>query len=165
MCSSAFPNAFESKSDEPANIPALPVALNGIIDNASDTDSFRVLVKQGQEWRVRVYSASLGSPIDPRLIIRPIGKDGALGDPEVEKDDAKLDERDMFGTSYRGGGGRREVLDPSGVWRPKKTRSGERRVGKSGELGGRRSRKKKNRPRQASHRDDRPTCHATDRSH
>ena len=121
LCSSAFPNAFESKSDEPANIPALPVALNGIIDNASDTDSFRVLVKQGQEWRVRVYSASLGSPIDPRLIIRPIGKDGALGDPEVEKDDAKLDERDMFGTSYRGGGGRREVLDPSVVWRPKKT--------------------------------------------
>jgi len=119
--SSAFSNAFESKSDKPANIPALPVALNGIIDNPSDKDSFRVLVKQGQEWRVRVYSASLGSPIDPRLIIRPIGKDGALGDPEVEKDDAKLDERDMFGTSYRGGGGRREVLDPSVVWRPKKT--------------------------------------------
>ena len=39
----------------------------------------------------------------------------------MEKDDAKLDERDMFGTSYRGGGGRREVLDPSVVWRPKKT--------------------------------------------
>jgi hypothetical protein len=114
--SSEFPNAFES---EP--IAKLPVALNGIIESPTDVDSFRVTVKEGEAWRVRVFAASLGSPIDPRLVIRPLGKDGKPGDPEVEKDDAKLSERDIFGARYRGGGGRREVLDPSVVWRPKQT--------------------------------------------
>ncbi|MBG86388.1 MAG: serine protease [Verrucomicrobiales bacterium] len=109
--SSRLPNAFESNS-----IAKLPVALNGIIESATDVDSFQVTVKQGEAWRVRVYAASLGSPIDPRVVIQPVGKE-----PEIEKDDAKLGERDIFGTSYRGGGGRREVLDPSFVWRPKQT--------------------------------------------
>lgn len=109
--SSGFPNAYETNS-----VAKFPVALNGIIESPTDVDSFRVTVNKGEVWRVRVYAASLGSPIDPRLAIRPIGKD-----PEIEKDDAKLSERDIFGASYRGGGGRREVLDPSVIWRPKQT--------------------------------------------
>lgn len=117
--SSEFPNAFESDLTESAL--ELPIALNGIIADATDKDAFRVSVEQGQAWRVRVYSASQGSPIDPRLTIHPIGPNGSPGTAEIEKDDSTLPERDMFGTSYRGGGGRREVLDPSVVWRPKQT--------------------------------------------
>ena len=117
--SSELPNAFESSHT--VRVPEMPIALNGIIEHEADVDRFRVPAESGQAWRVRVYSASLGDPIDPLLVIRPIGADGKPGKPEIEKDDSPLSERDMFGTSYRGGGGRRDVLDPSVIWRPQQT--------------------------------------------
>ncbi len=34
-------------------------------------------------------------------------------------DDAPLADRDIFGTSFRSGGGLKDVLDPSVIWEPK----------------------------------------------
>ena len=116
---SPFANVLESGDLTP--VPQLPVALNGVIEDARDVDTFMVQVKASDAWRVRVYAASLGSPIDPILIIRPLGTDGQPGEPEIEQDDASLTERDIFGTAYRGGGGRTAVLDPSVLWRPRQS--------------------------------------------
>ncbi|MEZ6055509.1 MAG: hypothetical protein R3C01_02275 [Planctomycetaceae bacterium] len=132
-----FPNVIEAKSTDSTTAPitevpsedgsdgrtrdintngVLPirVALNGIIDRHDDIDTFRLKVRKGEPLHVRVFSAALGSPIDPRLRIR-----FEEGDVEIDADDASLTDRDVFGTSYRAGGGRAEILDPSVVWTPK----------------------------------------------
>lgn len=117
--SSRYPNVLEDASAAETRVQQLPAALNGVIDRHDDTDAFRISVKKGEPLHVRLFSASLGSPLDPGLRIRPIGEDGLPGDPELEPDDARLDDRDIFGTSYRSGGGQIDVLDPSVIWEPK----------------------------------------------
>jgi len=115
---SELPNVLEQNTG-PTNTPMNPssntveAALNGVIDSYDDTDTYRMQVKQGEPLHVRVFAAALGSPIDPLLRIRD-----ADGKIELEADDAKLTERDVFCASYRAGGGRPEILDPSIVWTP-----------------------------------------------
>lgn len=116
---SSFPNVLEDAESEVTVVSAgLSVALNGIIDSRNDTDSFRITVRKSVPLRVRVFSAALGSPLDTRLRIRPVSNNGASERVVVDADDAKLTERDVFGTSYRAGGGQKDVLDPSVVWEP-----------------------------------------------
>ncbi|MFT5468849.1 MAG: hypothetical protein ACI8UO_003961 [Verrucomicrobiales bacterium] len=117
--SSRYPNVLEDASAAETRVQQLPAALNGVIDRHDDTDAYRISAKKGESLHVRLFSASLGSPLDPRIRIRPIGEDGEPGPPELEADDARLDARDVFGTSYRSGGGQKDVLDPSVVWEPK----------------------------------------------
>lgn len=117
--SSSLPNVLEDPRAESTAVPQLPAALNGRIETRGDRDAFRVRVSAGDRFRVRVFASTLGSPIDARLTIRPVGADGQPGPPEVTADDAKLTERDIFGTSFRSGGGLPEVFDPSVIWEPK----------------------------------------------
>jgi hypothetical protein len=116
---SPYDNLLEDQSADETRVPALPIAINGMIEKPGDSDAFRVTVKKGDRYRVRVYAAALGHPIDPAIRVRPIGADGSPGAPEVEADDADprgASDRDRFG-SWAGIFG--DVLDPSVIWEPK----------------------------------------------
>ncbi len=117
--SSPYLNVFEDVNAPVTQVGQLPAALNGRIDRRDDADAFRVSVKKGDRWRVRVFAASLGSPIDPKLRIRSATSTAAAGPIEVEMDDCRLVDRDIFGTSFRSGGGLKDILDPSVIWEPK----------------------------------------------
>ncbi|MFG0255820.1 MAG: serine protease [Rhodopirellula sp. JB053] len=118
--SSPYPNVFEEPDASVTDVETLPIAINGIIESEDPSDRFRVRVNKGDRWHVRVYSTTLGSPIDPRIRILPIEEDGSSGDPEVDLDDVTLEERDVYGTNYRSRSGLPDTLDPSVVWEPKK---------------------------------------------
>lgn len=117
--SSPYPNVLEDAQAPVTCVAELPAALNGIIDQRGDTDSFRITVKKGERLRVRVFAAALGSPIDPKLRIRSIDASGTPAAVEIEMDDAQLSDRDIFGTSFRSQGGLKDILDPSVIWEPK----------------------------------------------
>jgi hypothetical protein len=116
-----YGNVLEEPDAAETRVPTLPIALNGVIEAPGDTDAFRVSAKKGDRYRVRVYASALGHPIDPAIRIRPV-VDGKPGPVEVEADDADprtLNDRDLFGTSIRSGGGIKDVLDPSVIWEPR----------------------------------------------
>jgi hypothetical protein len=120
--SSPFGNVFEDRDAPETRVSTLPMALNGILEKPADTDAFRLAVKKGDRFRVRIYASALGNPIDPAIRIRPIAADGTVGALEVEADDADprtLHDRDLFGTVFRAQGGLKDVLDPSVIWEPK----------------------------------------------
>ena len=119
--SSPYPNILEETDALVTRVGQLPAALNGIINTRDDTDTFRFSVKKGDRLRIRVFAATLGSPIDPVLRLRPVTADGKPGAIEWEADDATLPDRDIFGTSFRSRGGLKDILDPSVVWEPKAT--------------------------------------------
>lgn len=114
-----FPNVLEEATVAVTNVERLPAALNGRIEQRNDTDAFRVSVKKSDRLRVRVFATSLGSPIDPKLRIRLANSMPEAGPIELEMDDCRLPDRDIFGTSFRSGGGLKDILDPSVVWEPK----------------------------------------------
>jgi hypothetical protein len=111
------PNVMEDPQAAETPVPQLPAALNGILDVPSDKDSFRVTVKKSQRYRVRVYSSSLGSPLDVALRIRKADEPAA----EVTADDADplLTDRDIHGPNFRSRGGLPDIFDPSVIWEPK----------------------------------------------
>ncbi len=117
--SSSYPNVMESPSEDETRVEHLPAALNGRIDQRDDADAFRVTVKKGERYRVRVFAASVGSPIDPTLRIRLCDSSGTSKEVELEADDCQLNDRDIFGTGFRSRGGLKDILDPSVIWDPK----------------------------------------------
>ncbi|MEI6525871.1 MAG: serine protease, partial [Planctomycetota bacterium] len=117
-----YGNVLEDQTAQETQVASLPIALNGVIDKPGDIDLFRMKVKKGDRYRVRVYASSLGYPIDPVLRILPVDSRGQVQAAEVEADDAdprSLSDRDLFGTAIRSGGGMKDVLDPSILWEPK----------------------------------------------
>jgi len=106
-------NVLEDAGADVTPVPSLPAALNGIIDQPGDEDTFRVTVRKGDRWRVRVFGRSLGTPLDPRVTIRRVGGEGV----EVEGDDATLEERGLY--AMGGQIQRREKMDPCILWEPK----------------------------------------------
>lgn len=117
--SSTFPNVLEHTNAPATRVPHLPAALNGRIDRRDDADAFLVSVKKSDRLRVRVFAASIGSPIDPTLRIRAVAASGASGAVEIEADDSQVNDRDIFGTGFRSRGGLKDILDPSVIWEPK----------------------------------------------
>jgi hypothetical protein len=117
--SSSYDNLIENRDAAETRVPALPIAINGVIEKVGDADGFRLAVQKGERYRVRVYASALGHPVDPAIRIRPLGPDGKPGAAEVEADDSDGPSRDLFGTSIRAGGGFKDVLDPSVIWEPK----------------------------------------------
>ncbi len=117
--SSAYPNVLEDSTGALTRVEQLPAALNGRIDRRDETDAFRVTVKKGERYRVRIFAASIGSPIDPTLRIRAIDPAGMMGAVDLEADDAQVNDRDIFGTGFRSRGGLKDILDPSVIWEPK----------------------------------------------
>ncbi len=117
--SSGFPNVLESEAAAETRVEKVPVAVNGIIDRTDDTDAFRLSVKKGDRYRIRVFAATLGSPLDPAIRIRRIDAAGKPETIDLEADDALVTDRDIFGTSFRSVGGLKDLLDPSVIWEPK----------------------------------------------
>lgn len=117
--SSPYPNTIEEPEAEINDVEAIPAALNGVIDDATDRDVWKLSVRKGDRLRIRVFAASLGSPIDTAIRIRPVGDDGVPGPVELEKDDSPIQDHDILGAGFRGGGGLLEAIDPSVMWTPK----------------------------------------------
>lgn len=117
--SAAMPNVLEESAAAETVVAALPAALNGIIVEPGDVDRFRVTVKKGERYRVRVFAAALGSPLQPKLEILAPTVDGTPAAPPLVKYAADREERDVFGVSAYGGGVLPEAVDPSVLWEPK----------------------------------------------
>jgi hypothetical protein len=110
---SPYPNVLKADGDGSTLVPALPAALNGIIAKAGEVDTFRFPAKKGEQWQVRVYARTLGSPMDPKIWIRPAA-DGAKN--LLEADDAKP--ADLGFVSWRGTWAVKDTLDPIAVFKP-----------------------------------------------
>jgi len=112
---SPFPNVLEEPEAVETRVSAVPVAINGILAKADETDRFRISVKKDEPLQIRVWSSALGMPVDPLLTLRPIDPSGAAGEVELTADDATLADRDIFGAQ----GDFPDTFDPSVVWTPK----------------------------------------------
>ncbi len=117
--SSPFPNVLEDAAAEATPVHALPAALNGVISKPGEVDRFRLAAKKGQRYRVRVFSAGLGTPLHAKLEIQPPPSAGAEAGAALVKFGADREERDIFGISAYGGSVLPEALDPSLIWEPK----------------------------------------------
>lgn len=110
---SDYANVLEDRAADETSVAQIPIALNGIIETPGDVDAYRLTVKKGDRYRVRVFARSLGTPLDPRISIRPANSD----QPEIEGDDASHADRDLIGVSTAFH--RKDLLDPSVIWEPK----------------------------------------------
>lgn len=63
-----FDNAFEAEPNEDqakaTQVPASPIALNGIIEKPGDIDYFKLPLKKGTTVEVQAFAQSIGSPLD-----------------------------------------------------------------------------------------------------
>lgn len=63
-----FDNAFEAEPNEDqakaTQVPASPIALNGIIEKPGDIDYFKLPLKKGMTVEVQAFAQSIGSPLD-----------------------------------------------------------------------------------------------------
>ncbi len=114
--SSPFENVLESGSGEETTAPGVPIALNGLIETPGDVDLFRVPLKKGTTYRVRVFAGSLGSLLDPRIWLK--AADSSSQANELEADDSRFPNRDMFGLSNELQP--RDLLDPSVIFTPER---------------------------------------------
>ncbi len=113
--SSPFPNVMEAVDESETRVKQVPAAINGILAEPDETDRFRITVRKGEPLQVRVWASALGSPVDPVIRLRPIDSSGTTGSVELEADDAKLHDRDIFG----GHGDFLDTFDPSVIWTPR----------------------------------------------
>ena len=116
--SSPLPNVIEDQASGVTVVPTLPAALNGIVAADDEIDRYHLTVQKGDRYRVRVFAATLLSPLEPRLRILPARAE-ADAKPEVNAFVAKREDRDIFGISAYGGSVVRDTLDPSVIWEPK----------------------------------------------
>ncbi len=113
---SAFDNVLENPDAPLTKVPSLPAALNGIISRNAEPDVFRLSVKKGDRFRLRVFARSLGSPLDARIAVRPETADPESA-PELLADDSTMAERGYPSVARQIQ--RKEMLDPSPVWEPR----------------------------------------------
>jgi len=117
--SSPFPNVLEDTVAAETRIESLPAAANGILDAPGDTDSFRLTVTKGNRYRLRVFAAAIGMPIDAAIRIRPLDAEGKPGTVELQADDSTMADREVFGTTAYSASVLKDTLDPSVIWEPK----------------------------------------------
>jgi hypothetical protein len=108
---SPYPNVMASQEVDLTPVPALPAALNGILDQ-NNTGQFRFTAKKGDVWKIQVFARSLGSPMDPIVRIRAVNSDKNV----LEADDAKLAE--LGYPSARNGWALPASLDPLALFKP-----------------------------------------------
>ncbi|HEX2750133.1 MAG TPA: hypothetical protein VHM91_19150, partial [Verrucomicrobiales bacterium] len=99
-------NTPETATPVPAG-SAVPFAVNGILEKAGDTDSFRFSAKKGERMNVRLYGQALGSPIDASFSIAKAGAN-SKGDRSDDSNDDAL--------GFFDGQTTRERLDPASTW-------------------------------------------------
>ena len=117
--SSPYANTVEDTKANINKVDSIPTALNGVIDSPTDRDTWKIAARKGERLRLRVFASSLGSPIDAAIRIRPLNDDSTTGPLELEKDDSPIQDHDIHGAGFRGGGGLLEAIDPSVIWTPK----------------------------------------------
>ncbi|MEM7232500.1 MAG: serine protease [Planctomycetota bacterium] len=113
-----YPNVLEDAGSATTHVAKLPAALNGVIETRGDVDTFLFPARKGEKLRVRVFAASLGSPIDASIRIRRTDERGEASATVLQAEDSRVYDHDVFGMSGHGGGGLPEVLDPTVVWAP-----------------------------------------------
>ena len=99
-----FPNIYEAPGHNSTDNPqvvdqALPLALNGIIKKEGEKDWFKFTANKGERYRVRAYSRTMGSPLDPIIRIRPA--EGNPSKKNYEQDDSLWEGHDWEGHHYR----------------------------------------------------------------
>ena len=89
---SDLPELVETRTDSaPQALPALPVAVNGRLSQAGETDAYTLTVTPETEVDVAVFADSLGSPIDAELELRDLkGARLALNDDFTNRPDPRL---------------------------------------------------------------------------
>ena len=105
---SPYPNVIWS--GDATQVPALPAALNGIIANAGEVQTYRFTARKNETWQVRVYGRTLGAPIDPKIWIRAANNPKNL----LEADDSRL--QDLGYVSQRGNWRIKDQMDPIAVF-------------------------------------------------
>lgn len=96
-----FPNVLEDgkphfqPADAQVHTGTLPIAFNGRIEHEGQKDWFRFSAKKGQRYRVRTYAATLGSSLDPVLVIRPA--EGTKSRINITADDSRWVDHDWYG--------------------------------------------------------------------
>jgi hypothetical protein len=108
---SPYPNVLKIEGEAPTPVPALPAALNGVLTKKNSADTFQFTAKKGQEWQLRVYARTLGSPMDPRIWIAGANAPKHL----LDADDAKPVEIGLL--TWRGTWHTKELLDPAVVFK------------------------------------------------
>jgi hypothetical protein len=103
---SPYPNVLKSPGDEPTQVPAIPAALNGILEKPGQVDTFRLTAKKGQRLHFRVYARTLGAPVDARIWMHNAGADRRVFDA----DDSRL--QDLGYPSSRGSWYIKDQQDP-----------------------------------------------------
>ncbi len=104
----SYPNVFEGD----LRIAQAPIAMNGTISQPGEVDRFYFWGKKGESYKIRVYSRSLGSPMDPKIWVRP----SSSNKNALEADDSKL--ADLGYVSNRGTWYVKDMLDPITVFKP-----------------------------------------------
>ncbi|MBL9125823.1 MAG: PPC domain-containing protein, partial [Planctomycetaceae bacterium] len=69
---------------------AAPMALGGVIGEASDSDCFKFAAKQGEVYDVSVFARALRSPLDSVLSITKISGEGVAGNDDNGTPDSYL---------------------------------------------------------------------------
>jgi len=89
---SDLPELVENRTGSaPQVLPALPVAVNGRLSQAGETDAYTLTVTPETEVDVAVFADSLGSPIDAELELRDLkGARLALNDDFTNRPDPRL---------------------------------------------------------------------------
>lgn len=89
---SDLPELVETRTGSaPQALPALPVAVNGRLSNAGESDAYTLTVKPETEVDIAVFADSLGSPIDAELELRDLkGARLALNDDFNNRPDPRL---------------------------------------------------------------------------
>jgi hypothetical protein len=106
---SPYPNVLWEGSEVSTQ---LPVALNGILTKPGETQTFVFPAKKGESWHIRVYSRTLGAPVDPRIWIRAANNPRHL----LDADDSKL--TDLGYPSSRGTWYIKDLQDPVAIFKP-----------------------------------------------
>ncbi len=107
---SPYPNVIKSAGDGPTAVPAIPAALNGILEKPGQVDTFRFSAKKGERLHFRVYARTLGAPVDARIWLTAAGNDRR----QMDVDDSHLP--DLGLPSSRGSWYIKDQQDPVAVF-------------------------------------------------
>ena len=117
---SAHPNQLENEPNDTwqtAQAFEFPAALNGVIGSEGDVDVWRFHATKGEAIDIRVFARTLGTPLDPKIWIRPARAEAEEEKPLAAADDALLPERGIFSHTIPPKG----LLDPAMTFMPKET--------------------------------------------
>lgn len=112
---SAHPNVLETEPNddrEHARIFTIPAALNGVIGTDGDVDVWQFHAEKGEALDIRVFARSLGTPLDPKIWVRPARGGQETDRALLETDDSLMPERGYFSHTIPA----KDTLDPAATF-------------------------------------------------